>query len=208
VLKICVKVSSHIFRRQQKGGVVRRGHFQSGFNLVELMVAIGIISILVMHGISTYEKTAKTAAAYAQIKSLAKQLAAAREALGNGDMTILEIITQHGPSAHSFYSSCNVPEPLRNPGSATMTFSATCREDANLFWKALGWPKAPLSPWGDPIMMDVNDEEPEWIMMTSNENMPDWLLVWIPHLKRYAVADVPVLRRPTTWSFKRVTGYE
>jgi prepilin-type N-terminal cleavage/methylation domain-containing protein len=156
---------------------------ESGFNLVELMVAIAIIGILSSHSISTYQKVTKTAAGYAQIKTMARQVASAREAIGNGDLVVAEI-TGHSCSA----CVCGYNGPAAAPGTQTWAPSADCMTHLKPIWKALGWENIPMSPFGHPILIDENESDgAPW-------NAKDWLAFWIPHEKRFGFVDVEQLK--------------
>jgi prepilin-type N-terminal cleavage/methylation domain-containing protein len=162
---------------------------ESGFNLVELMVAVGIIAFLASHAVSRYQQVTKTAVAHAQIKALAKQIASAREAMGDG--TVLFMLTGSTCSC----CSCGVYTGVGE-------FSASCMSAQEAAWKALGWKSPPLSPWGNPYMIDEN--EMEW---GPSIPISDSVIAWIPHDKVWISTPVnplnsyaePVIPLTTMW---------
>jgi prepilin-type N-terminal cleavage/methylation domain-containing protein len=176
---------------------------QSGFNLVELMVAITIITILTVHATTTFQNVSKTALVYSQAKALAKQVASLREARGRGTQT-LEEAAVYDPWI-DFVGPCHITGHV---GASTgAPYSASCRNAADAPWIRIGMNKAPRTPWGDPFFLDANDEQPWWVAATGGGNMTDWILFYIPHRKRFGAVDVNTLRTPAI-TYKQWTGFE
>jgi prepilin-type N-terminal cleavage/methylation domain-containing protein len=185
---------------------------QMGFNLVELMVALSIITILSVKASTSYQHAAKRSVAFAQVRALAKQLAAFRD--GGGQRYLSEYSNPGRP--YSAWGWCNgtgaglapnyvsgnwrhFPDEL--PSTAVIEDkSAKCVNKMNEVWSKVGFAAAPKTPWGGVVMLEENDGE--WGLDDCTFAMNDWVIAYDPVAKSAIMAYVPMLKCNTNmWGF-------